>query len=71
MLVASDYAVGDSLYLSNGVKITKDIPVDYSNAGFDAMADYAIGFVTKAGSGTRKASECAIWFDPRLVAMEA
>ena len=69
--VASDYAVGDALYLSTGGKITKEIPVDDSNAGFDAKAVYAIGFVTKAGSGTRKASECAIWFDPRLVAMEA
>ena len=59
------------MYLSTGGKITKEIPVDDSNAGFDAKAVYAIGFVTKAGSGTRKASECAIWFDPRLVAMEA
>lgn len=69
--VASDYAVGDALYLSTAGTITKEIPADDPNSGFDAKAVYAIGFVTKAGSGQKKASECAIWFDPRLVAMEA
>lgn len=69
--VASDYAVGDALYLSTGGMITKEIPADDPATAFDAKAVYAIGFVTKAGSGQKKATECAIWFDPRLVAMEA
>ena len=40
------------MYLSTGGKITKK-PSD-DNAGFDAKAVYAIGFVTKAEVGQEK-----------------
>lgn len=68
------YAVGDALYLgvdNNGNNvITKAIPVDDSNIPFDAKAVISLGFVT-AISGTNSATENAMWFEPKLVAMEA
>jgi hypothetical protein len=68
------YAVGDALYMGvddqGNSCITKAIPSDDSNFGFDAKAVISLGFVS-ALSGTNGATADAMWFEVKLVAMEA
>lgn len=71
---ALTYAVGDALYLgvdnSGNNVITKAIPSDDGAIPFDAKAVISLGFVS-AKSGTNGATADAMWFEVKLVAMEA
>lgn len=68
------YAVGDALYLGKDDQgndcITKSIPADDSSIGFDAKAVISLGFVS-ALNGTNGATANGMWFEVKLVAMEA